>query len=254
MNTFKVNVISNTPVCSDTYKMVLTCPNAFISEFVAGQFIHIKIPNANELILRRPISIHRVDETGITIIYKVVGTGTQHLANLKTDSTLDILGPIGNGFPTHSQYKKIALVGGGLGCAPLLSVPSFDNSREYHSFLGFASCDMMYMTRDMELLCESCHVSTDDGSFGVEGNAVSMLSEFLKSDTVDAIFACGPLPMLKALSKIKTSGDIFVSLEERMGCGYGSCLTCVCKTPKNGYKRVCVDGPVFPIEEVEFNG
>lgn len=251
MNTYEVDIISNQSVCADTYKMVLSCPVNLLSKFIPGQFIHIKLPGRNELILRRPISVHRVDESTLTIIYKVLGVGTEHLSTLGTGSKINILGPIGNGFPKGASYSSIALIGGGLGCAPLLSVPAYDSSKEYHAFLGFGTKELMYMTRDMEILCDSCQISTDDGSFGYHGNSVDMLKDFLKTNKVDAIYACGPVPMLKGLANLDCHIPVFASLEERMGCGYGGCLTCVCATKKNGYKRVCVDGPVFPIEEVE---
>lgn len=251
MNTYDLDIISNSSVCKDTYKLVLNCPSDFISKFTPGQFIHIKIPGRNELILRRPISIHRVDDSSLTIIYKVLGKGTEQLATLETGTRLDILGPIGRGFPKGESFSSIALIGGGLGCAPLLSVPAYDSSKTYHAFLGFAGKDDMYMTRDMENLCDSCHVSTDDGSFGFHGNSVQMLKEFLRDNTVDAVYACGPAPMLRALKTLDKDIPVYVSLEERMGCGYGGCLTCVCATADNGYKRVCVDGPVFDTREVE---
>lgn len=251
MNTYKVDIISNENVAVDTFKMVMSAPSSFISEFKAGQFIHMDIPGRNDLILRRPISVHSVSQTTITVIYKVLGEGTMQLSLLKPHDTIDIMGPIGRGFPMDSKYQSVALIGGGLGCAPLMSAPAVDSSKEYHAFLGFGSADMMYMTKDMESVCDSCSVATDDGSFGFKGNSVQMLAEFLKTNKVDAVFACGPVPMMKGLKALNTGIPTFLSLEERMGCGYGACLTCVCQTKGDGYKRVCVDGPVFPAEEVE---
>lgn len=251
MNTYKVDIISNQNICTDTYKMVMAAPTAFLDAFKPGQFIHMEVPGRNDLILRRPISVHRVNESTVTVIYKVLGEGTRQLCTLKPHQTIDIMGPIGNGFPMNSEYKSIALVGGGLGCAPLMSAPACDSAREYHAFLGFATADMAYMTSDMEAVCDTCNLSTDDGSLGFKGNSVQMLSEFLKTNSVDAIFACGPVPMMKGLKNLNTGIPIYLSLEERMGCGYGACLTCVCKTTDEGYNRVCVDGPIFLAEEVE---
>lgn len=252
MNTYKVDIISNEHIALDTFKMVMSAPEAFLKDFKAGQFIHMEVPGRNELILRRPISVHSVSESTVTVIYKVLGEGTKRLSELKTHDSIDIMGPIGNGFPMDDKYKKIALIGGGLGCAPLMSAPATDSSKEYHAFLGFGGKDMIYMTGDMENVCDSCAVSTDDGSFGFKGNSVQVLSEFLKDNSVDAIFACGPTPMMKGLVALNTGIPTFLSLEERMGCGYGACLTCVCKTKNKGFERVCVDGPVFPAEEVDF--
>lgn len=252
MNTYKVDIISNENIALDTFKMVMTAPDSFLDKFKAGQFIHMEVPGRNELILRRPISVHSVSESTVTVIYKVLGEGTKRLSELKTHDIIDIMGPIGNGFPMEKAYKSIALIGGGLGCAPLMSVPATDSSREYHAFLGFGGKDMMYMTKDMENLCDTCSVSTDDGSFGFKGNSVQMFSEFLKTNSVDAVFACGPEPMMKGIKALDTGIPTFLSLEERMGCGYGACLTCVCKTKSDSYQRVCVDGPVFPAQEVDF--
>ena len=250
MNTYKVDIISNENICTDTYKMVMSAPSAFIESFKPGQFIHMEVPGRNELILRRPISVHSISESTVTVIYKVLGVGTQALCELKTHDTIDIMGPIGNGFPMDKGYQSIALIGGGLGCAPLMSVPACDSSKEYHAFLGFGTADMMYMTKDMENVCDSCAVSTDDGSFGFKGNSVHMFEEFLKTNKVDAVFVCGPEPMMKGIKALDTGIPTYFSLEERMGCGYGACLTCVCQTKETGYKRVCVDGPVFPAKEV----
>lgn len=250
MNTYKVDIISNENICKDTFKMVMSAPEAFLSEFKPGQFIHMEVPGRNELILRRPISVHSVSESTVTVIYKVLGEGTKALSELKTHQPIDIMGPVGNGFPMDKEYKSIALIGGGLGCAPLMSAPAVDSAREYHAFLGFGSADMMYMTGDMENVCDTCAVATDDGSFGFKGNSVQMFKEFLKNNSVDAVFVCGPEPMMKGVKALETGIPTFLSLEERMGCGYGACLTCVCQTKETGFKRVCVDGPVFPAEEV----
>lgn len=251
MNTYKVDIISNQNICTDTYKMVMSAPTAFLGEFKPGQFIHMEVPGRNDLILRRPISVHSISESTVTVIYKVLGEGTRCLSILQPHQRIDIMGPVGNGFPMDSNYKSIALVGGGLGCAPLMSAPACDSTKKYHAFLGFSTASMAYMTTDMEAVCDTCMVSTDDGSLGFKGNSVDMLLEFLKTNSVDAIFACGPVPMMKGLKALNTGIPTYLSLEERMGCGYGGCLTCVCKTINNGYERVCIDGPVFPAEEVE---
>ncbi|MBQ9625089.1 MAG: dihydroorotate dehydrogenase electron transfer subunit [Clostridia bacterium] len=251
MNTYTVEVIKNECICRDTYEMVLTTPGGFFEGFKPGQFVHLEIPNRNELILRRPISVHKANETEITLIYKVLGKGTEQLSTLKLHDKINILGPIGTGFPLLQEFESIALIGGGLGCAPLLSVPAFDSAREYHAFLGFSDKEAMYKTSEMELLCEDCHVATDDGSFGYKGNTVQLFKEYLDNGgKADAVFACGPVPMMKGLKQLNLDIPLYLSLEERMGCGYGACLTCVCNGNK-GFKRVCVDGPVFAAEEVE---
>lgn len=258
MNTFKVNIVSNEQICSDTYKMVMYCPDAFLNEFKPGQFIHIELPNAKDMILRRPISVHDTGDDTLTIVYKVLGKGTELMSQLKTHDIIDILGPIGNGFTLPEEAKTVFIVGGGLGCAPLLPIPSIDCMKEYYAFFGFGTKDMVYGVEEMEAVCEKCFVATDDGSFGHKGNSVQIMEKFMDTKKPDVIVACGPVPMIKGLKALAEKHNIpcYVSLEERMGCGYGSCLCCVCKT-KNGeeeqYCRVCVDGPVFDVNEVVFD-
>lgn len=260
MNTYQLEVVSNEYVATDTYQMVVCCPDSFIDEFKPGQFVHIKIPNAQHLTLRRPLGVHSISDHTMTMVYKIIGKGTQLLSNCKTHDFIDVLGPIGNHFEIPENAEKIALVGGGLGVAPLLSLPITRSEFSYTAFIGYGNVDAVYASVAMENACDKVHLCTDDGSCGIKGNAVAAFEKYLEAgNTFDVIMSCGPVPMMKALREIANKHNIkcFLSLEERMGCGYGSCLTCVCKTKDEHdheqYSRVCIDGPVFEANEVIFD-
>lgn len=258
MNTYQMEIVSNQNVARDTYELTVYCPEGFFADFVPGQFVHILLPQARELTLRRPIGVHTLSDHTMSMVYRVVGKGTRLLSLCKTHDFLDILGPIGNGFSLPPQTKTVALVGGGLGVAPLLSVPAMLPEYEYVSFVGYQSSAAVYASTALENLCDKVHLCTDDGSVGFHGNAVQALEKYLTQQSVDVILSCGPVPMMKALQAVASRHGIpcQVSLEERMGCGYGACLTCVCPTRRADqppqYERVCVDGPVFDCNEVVF--
>ncbi len=248
---FSVAVKRNVPIAANTYLMVMDCPDGILKLFRPGQFMHIDIPGSGELLLRRPISINRVDaqKKEIAVAYSVMGKGTARLTEAGAGDVLDILAPLGNGFMVKPEMKKIWLVGGGIGCAPLLSLPDKFPDREYKAFLGFRSADCVYQQAEFEAFAET-HISTDDGSCGFHGFCTQLLQSELEKDTPDVILSCGPAPFFKALSKVVGNVPTQVSLEQRMGCGTGGCATCSCSV--NGeYKRICVQGPVFGIKEVD---
>ena len=260
MNTYDTTIVRNELVANKTYKMVISCPDAFIAAFSPGRFVHIKIPGLEGHILRRPISVCSIDESTATLIYRVVGDGTKALSGLGPNDKINILGPVGTAFYVGKNYGSIALVGGGLGVAPLIAIPKVHNHINYSFFAGFGNEKDVYEFETITSLCDYAELSTMDGSAGTKGTSVEMLSRYLKKgNKVDAVFACGPVPMFKSLAKLMDEyKDIAcqISLEERMGCGYGACLTCVCKIKaKDGFnfKRVCVDGPVFNLRGVIFN-
>ncbi len=254
MNTYNVDIVKNENIATLTYKMVINCPDSLLEEFVPGQFLHIKV--SDNLKLRRPISINNFDDHTMTIIYKVLGEGTKILSEKKIHDRLDILGPIGRGFPSFSDSKTVFLLGGGLGCAPLLSVAKENSLGENYGFMGYGDKEAVYGEQDFNMYTEKTIITTDDGSYGVKGYSVDIMEKYMDTLVPDVIFACGPLPLMKKAQKIAKERNIpcYLSLEERMGCGYGACLTCVCKTIKDGkehFDRVCVDGPVFDAMEVE---
>lgn len=207
----------------------------------SGEFVNLKLPN---YYLRRPISVADFDENTLTLIYKILGEGTKDLSKLEEGTYLDILVGLGNGF--NLDTKKPLLVAGGIGIAPFVKVIKEFNKKGIKPTLVYGE-----QTKDNFILLDffkentNLYLTTDDGSVGFKGNAVS----FLKENKIDftTYYACGPLPMLKSLSEYNDNG--YLSLEARMGCGFGACMGCSIKTT-NGFKRVCKEGPVFMASEV----
>ena len=256
MQVYIGRVTQNRTVALDTYLMELQgeCGDAF----VPGQFVHIEVPNRPDLILRRPISVHAYDARNkqISLVYQVVGEGTRAFANLKTGDAVSVLGPVGNGFSLPDGAKRCILVGGGIGCAPLLTLPNMWPDVRFDAALGFRSMAHIYARLSFEDSCRHVIFTTDDGSYGRKGLVTEALKTLLE-EPCDAIFACGPKPMLRGLQQMIGQYGIpcFASLEERMGCGMGACVTCTCGIRVEGSVknlRVCKDGPVFPLSEVVF--
>src|SRR5665648_244068 len=245
--------------------MKLSAPSV-AQEALPGQFIHIKCSIDNYLLLRRPLSIHRIDkEKGeIYILFQVAGEGTKLLAQRKVGDNLDILGPLGNGFNIYPESRKILIIGGGIGVAPLLALceESIRQGKEVRVLIGALKKELVIGEESFKILGAKVEVSTDDGSYRYKGLVTDLLERMIKERWLaDQIFACGPKPMLKKISEIALQANINyqVSMEERMACGIGACLGCACKIKikdkreckvKYEYKRVCVDGPVFVGSEV----
>lgn len=215
-----------------------------------GQFVHIKCGEG--LLLRRPISICDAGDGLLRIVFQVRGTGTQWLAERKVGEALDVLGPLGNGFQLP-ESGKVLLAGGGIGTAPLLFAAK-SAPEGVVAALGFRTGKGSILVEDFRQAGVAVEVATEDGTLGVPGTVDQVIRRCLQEGTYSAVLACGPTPMLRAISRV-TAGEgtpCQVSLEERMACGIGACLTCSCKV--NGhYRRVCKDGPVFPSEEVEWD-
>lgn len=253
----------NKNIGTGLYKMVITALE-IAKATLPGQFIHMKIPNDESLLLRRPISVCDVRDDDIEIIYQVTGKGTDAMSQCLVGSKIDVLGPLGQGFYLPDGAKKLWLIGGGIGLAPLYLAAKKWNNIDVKCFTGFRSKCFSYKIKDFDDICSlGIETATDDGSLGHHCFVTQLVTEALSNDIPDIIMSCGPLPMLKAVKKIAADNDIScqLSLEERMGCGMGACLTCSC-TAKNDdvddvdwiYKRVCADGPVFDAEEVNLNG
>ena len=232
---------NNVTIAKDIFEMVLEGDTSAIT--APGQFINIKIEG---LYLRRPISICDWNENTITILYKTVGEGTYRLSEMEPGGELDILVGLGNGFDPAACGEKPLLVGGGIGTPPMygLCKKLLAMGKKPSVILGFASaCDVVYEEKFKALGVE-VRIATADGSYGVKG----FVTHALDGLDYDYFYACGPIPMLHALcDATSTSGE--VSFEERMGCGFGACMGCTCKT-KYGNKRICRDGPVLKKEEV----
>lgn len=231
-------IASNTPLTKTIYKMVLQGDTSNIS--APGQFVEIELPNK---FLRRPISICDYDEKYITLIYKVIGEGTKLMSQLEIDTTLDLLIGLGNGFNTHVNTQQPLLIGGGVGVPPLYNLAKqlIYKNLQPTIVLGFNSANELFYISDFKQIGCKVIVSTLDGSNGTKGYVTDAISK--NGINCDYFFACGPLPMLKALcNHFSIEGQI--SVEERMGCGFGACMGCSIQTI-NGPKRVCKEGPVF---------
>ena len=222
------------------------------SEAVAGQFINVYC-NDNTRILPRPISICKIDkeEGKLRIVFRVVGSGTDEFSKLKEGDSIDIMGPLGNGFTLKDEPAII--MGGGIGIPPMLEVAK-QLTCEKTIVLGYR--DSLFLKDEFEKYGKVV-VSTEDGSFGTKGNVIDAIKENDVKGKV--IYACGPKPMLKGIKAYALENNIEaqISMEERMACGIGACLACVCKSSQVdahsnvNNKRVCKDGPVFYAQEVE---
>jgi dihydroorotate dehydrogenase electron transfer subunit len=244
----ELKIIHSSEIALDTVEMVLK--NKYISQTAhAGQFLHISVDNHT---LRRPISIADInkEEETITILFKIAGSGTRHLAAYKPGMTVNALGPSGNGFTTDLKSGSTALLlGGGIGVPPLYYLGKTLRAQNVNviSILGFQSeANVFYEDKFNEL--GKSFIVTDDGSYGEKGFVTDVLN---KVSTFDCYFSVGPVPMLQAITGRLKEKQGCISLEERMGCGVGTCLACVipAKT-QGGYKKICKDGPVFHAEEV----
>lgn len=230
----------NIALTDTVYKMVLAGDTSGIS--ASGQFVNVKLEGQY---LRRPISVCDYDEDTLTLIYKVVGTGTEQMSQMKVGETLDVLTGLGNGYDLSLSGDAPVLVGGGVGVPPLykLCKQLKAQGKTVTVILGFNTASEIFCKDEFEAIADKVIITTVDGSCGVRGFVTNALDfEYTY------VYSCGPLPMLKALSAASTTSGQY-SLEERMGCGFGACMGCSCKTLL-GNKRICKEGPVFTKEEI----
>lgn len=236
-------ILSNQRIGINTMMMRMAGPT---SEFSApGQFVNIEIPGFT---LRRPISVCEYDDNSLTIVYDIVGHGTEALSNMKEGESLNLLTALGNGFNPDKCTSKTILLGGGVGCPPIYSLAKSLIARGVTPtvILGFNSAERIIMKDMFEELGVPFYIATVDGSYGTKGFVTDVIAE--KHLDADYFCACGPLPMLRALcSSLDFPGQ--VSLEARMGCGFGACMCCSLET-KSGAKRICKEGPVFDKDEL----
>lgn len=244
MNQGLFEIIENVPLTDSVYKMVLAGDTSAIT--AAGQFVNIRLEG---LYLRRPISVCDVTDGRLTIIYKVVGKGTEQMSHMKT-GRLDMLTGLGNGYDLSLSGEKPLLLGGGVGVPPmyLLAKKLIQQGKNVTVVLGFNSVSEVFYEDDFKALGAEVIVATVDGSYGCKG----FVTDILKDLDYSYFYACGPEPMLKAVYRASaTSGQM--SFEKRMGCGFGACMGCSCKTI-TGYKRICKEGPVMKKEEILWEG
>ena len=234
-------ILENTKLTDNVYKMILSGDTSAIT--APGQFINIQLDG---FYLRRPISVCDWDENTVTIIYKVVGKGTAYMATLTAGKELDILSGLGNGFDTCASGENPVVIGGGVGVPPMFGLAKelLKEGKKVTAILGFNTKDEIFYEEEFKAIgCETV-VTTVDGSYGIKG----FVTDALKDIDCSYTCACGPEPMLKAIYNTSTVSGQY-SFEERMGCGFGACMGCSCKT-KYGNKRICKDGPVLVKEEI----
>ena len=234
-------IVSNEVLTDAVYKMVLEGDTSAITN--CGQFVDLRLP---EKYLRRPISVCDYDETTLTLIYKVVGSGTEIMAGLPVGTKLDILTGLGNGYDTSLSGENPLLVGGGVGVPPMYNLCKklVNQGKKPQVVLGFNTGSEIFLADEFRALGAEVYVATADGSVGTRG----FVTDVIKDLSYTYFYSCGPMPMFKAMEQVmQTSGQY--SFEERMGCGFGACMGCTIQTA-SGYKRVCKDGPVFFREEV----
>ena len=241
MKTSIFELISNKKIAKNTYEWVLS---GDISDITAsGQFVNIELSG---FYLRRPISVCDARDGRLTLIFKAVGEGTEKMALAKPGDKFDLLTGLGNGYDLEKSTDKPLLIGGGAGVPPMymLAKELIARGKSVSVILGFGSADEVFYKEEFEALGAKVFVTTVDGSFGIRG----FVTDAMSCVDYGYFYTCGPEPMLKAIyDKSESSGQF--SFEERMGCGFGACMGCSCKT-KYGNKRICRDGPVLVKEEI----
>lgn len=236
-------IASNERIAAKTYRMVL---EGDTSDFTApGQFANVAVEGK---FLRRPISVCDYSEDSLTLLYDVVGDGTRQMSEMKPGTVLNLLTGLGNGFDTEVKTRRPVLVGGGIGVAPLLNLAKALRraGKEPEIILGFNTSADVVLEKEFKDMGFGTVVTTADGSYGLKGFVTD--APGWKEDAYDYFYACGPMPMLRALCGIPViPGEL--SLDERMACGFGVCMCCSLET-RDGAKRICKDGPVFKKEEL----
>ena len=235
------DIISNKKIAKDVYEMVLSGDTQGIAQ---GQFVNIKLDG---LYLRRPISVCDFSDKTLTLVYKVVGKGTEVMSGMNAGQKLDVLTGLGNGYDSSKSGEKPLLIGGGVGVPPMYAQAKklIAEGKKVSVILGFTKADEIFYEEEFKKIGADVYVTTVDGSVGIKGfvtDALSSVGEYTY------VYTCGPEVMLKAVyNATSVSGQY--SFEERMGCGFGACMGCSCKT-KYGNKRICKDGPVLEKEEI----
>ena len=235
-----LKITENIRVAENVYKMVLEDPE--LEEMKPGQFVNIRLDG---LYLRRPISVCESEAGSLTIIYKVVGKGTEQMSRMKEREKLDVLTGLGNGYDLSKAGDRPLLLGGGVGVPPLVMLARKlrEQGKDVTAVLGFNTMEEVFGQAAFEIMGVNTIVTTADGTFGTKGFVTDAMPE-----DYSYFYTCGPEPMLKTVyRKTKTSGQF--SFEERMGCGFGACMGCSCKTI-TGNKRICREGPVLEKEEI----
>ncbi|MEK6681837.1 MAG: dihydroorotate dehydrogenase electron transfer subunit [Nitrospirota bacterium] len=254
----KAKILSHLNLAGPYYKLKLYSPYIY-KNAMPGQFAMLRVGETSDPLLRRPFSIHKKNpDKTIEILYKIVGKGTGLLSTIVKGKDMDIIGPLGNGFVIDKKIKNHTLVAGGIGIAPLLFL-AHELSRDKRSritlFLGARHKEDILCIQDFKILKARINISTEDGSLGKQG----LISELFEVSLADlngqkiAVYSCGPNNMLREIHRLAAAKGLpcQVSLEARMGCGIGACLGCAVEG-KEGYEKVCIDGPVFDAGEIKW--
>ncbi len=248
MKDYRAEILSDEQIAQGVYELVLRLPEAV--KVRAGQFASVGVRGH---LLRRPFAICKAEGERISLCFQVRGEGTRNLASMGAGESLQVLMPLGNGFFVERDEKRVALVGGGVGIFPMIAaLREYAPAKEVFAYIGFRNKEAVCGLEEFERAARLKAV-TDDGSYGEKKNAVQAFEEDLRAGIrPDVVLSCGPLPMLRALKEVLEREKLpgFASLEERMGCGIGACLVCVCDLTNGQHARVCKDGPVFPIGDV----
>ena len=249
MKDYIATIVKNEQIAENIYAVTFDLGEE--ARVRAGQFGNIAVGGSH--LLRRPIAVCKTDGTEVTFCYQIKGEGTQKLKTMGAGTRLNVLMPLGNGFFVEDTEKKVALVGGGVGTFPLISVlREYGDKKEISAYIGYRNKGAVCGVEEFEKAAKFVAV-TDDGSYGAKMNAVQAFEADLKAgNRPDVVLACGPTPMLRALKTLveKENLNAYVSLEERMGCGIGACVVCVCEKTNGAKARVCKDGPVFNVNDV----
>ena len=245
---YNARVVSNTRAVDNLFKLTVELDDPLIA--IPGQFVQLKIPS-NEFTLRRPLGIAVLNDQLLTMFYRIVGRGTEFLSTVEPSTQLDLLAPLGNGFSIVND-EKVLLVGGGVGLAPLLFC-----ARRFEGvdvlIGGKTRSEAEMWTTEFNGSINEMFVTTDDGSLGIKGFVSDLLPEVLSKKMYDAVLVCGPPIMMKNVSSLVAQHNIRceVSMERRMACGLGACLSCSIDTV-NGRRKVCKDGPIFDATKIIF--
>ena len=289
MKQIKTKVRSNVQQASACWKLILDEAKEIARCIEPGQFVHLRISDAMDPFFRRPFTVFKAIDIGgirqgLEIVYKVVGRGTEIMTNLKPGDEIDVIGPCGHGFLIENNDRGQVLVAGGIGATSLYLLArqisrKTGNGANLYLFLGAENRDGLFFTDEFQQIGNHLMVSTDDGSLGYHGTITGLLEKSLESGEIpaqSALYACGPEPMYRALIPICKRFNLSaqISIERRMGCAVGVCLSCICKVNKEevsmrrelsdshmqfdetsgfGYALACMDGPVFNLEEVVFD-
>lgn len=250
---FKAEIAENIQISRD-HNLLTFIPMQSIKEPEPGQFYMIGAGSCHDPLLKRPFSLFRRTSKGIQILYRIKGQGTLMLRDMRPGFMIDVLGPLGNSYPVPAVNQTPLIVAGGIGMASLFSLAE-RFAKSAYIFYGARTTQELLFLEELGGYAKSLSVSTDDGSSGKKGTVGDMLDGFLTQNpslvSSSVLYACGPSKMLEFVSRVAKDRNMvaYISMEENMACGIGACLGCVVKTAE-GYKRVCMEGPVFDVREI----